>query len=120
MSSPYRVVIAADVIAALRTCRRSEQLALTRLFDQLASDPFRKGDYVEHDGIGRPIQVSAIARSLACLIPIRARRAAPRAAHKPSTRSDRPKPYALPRAGYKPPHPCAVRFLRRPAAWRPG
>ena len=60
--SSYRVFIAAEVIAFLRTCGRREQSLITRLLEQLASDPFRAGDYVERDEIGRPIQVVIVGR----------------------------------------------------------
>ena len=40
----YRVFIAAEVSAFLRTCGRREQFLITRLPEQLASDPFRAGD----------------------------------------------------------------------------
>ena len=59
---PYRVFIATDVISILKTCRRQEQLLITRLFEELANNPFRTGDYVERDEIGRPIQVVIIGR----------------------------------------------------------
>ena len=58
----YRVFIAADVIANLRACRRQEQLRITALIDGLADNPYRSGDYVERDEIGRPIQVLIIGR----------------------------------------------------------
>jgi len=64
--TPYRVFIAAEVIATLRTRKRREQLAITRLFDDLAQDPSRPGDYAERDEIGRPIQVVIIASSAVC------------------------------------------------------
>jgi hypothetical protein len=53
----YRVFIAAEVIAALRTCPRREQQFITRVFEELAKDPYRAGDYSERDAIGRPVQV---------------------------------------------------------------
>ena len=59
---PYRVFIAAEVILILKNCRRQEQLLITRLFDELGNNPFRSGDYVERDEIGRPIQVLIIGR----------------------------------------------------------
>ena len=59
---PYRVFIAAEAVAFLKTCRRREQLLVTRLFEQLADDPYRAGDYVERDEIGRPIQVVIVGR----------------------------------------------------------
>ena len=63
---PYRVFIAAEVIATLRTYRRREQQAITRLFDELAQDPFRPGDYAEQDEIGRPMQVVITGSSAVC------------------------------------------------------
>ncbi len=53
----YRVFIAAEVIANLRTCPKREQQTITRLFEELGKDPYRPGDYGEVDAIGRPIQV---------------------------------------------------------------
>jgi hypothetical protein len=53
----YRVFIAAEVISILRTCPRREQQIITRLFEGLAKDPYRAGDYSERDAIGRPVQV---------------------------------------------------------------
>jgi hypothetical protein len=61
--TPYRVFIAAEVIAALRTRGRREQQTITRLFDELAQNPFRAGDYAEQDDVGRPIQVLIIGSS---------------------------------------------------------
>ena len=59
---PYRVLIAKEVIASLSNFSRREKLRLTRLFDELADDPYRAGDYVERDQIGRPIQVLVVGR----------------------------------------------------------
>ncbi len=59
---PYRVFIAAEVIAFLKTCPRREQLLITQLFEELVNDPFRAGDYVERDDIGRPMKVKIIGR----------------------------------------------------------
>jgi len=59
---PYRVLIAKEVIASLGNFSRREKLRLTRLFDELADDPYRMGDYVERDEIGRPIQVLILGR----------------------------------------------------------
>jgi hypothetical protein len=64
--TPYRVFIAAEVIATLRTRPRREQQVITRLFDELARDPARPGDYAEQDEIGRPIQVVISGRSAVC------------------------------------------------------
>jgi hypothetical protein len=58
----YRVFIAADVVEYLRTCRKPEQKLITRSLSDLGGNPYRKGDYVEQDDIGRPIQVIIIGR----------------------------------------------------------
>ncbi len=60
--SPYRVFIAATVIADLRKCPRRERILITRFFEEPASNPCRAGDYVEPDDIGRPIQVLIVGR----------------------------------------------------------
>jgi hypothetical protein len=52
-----RVFIAAEVITTLRACPSREQQIITRLFEELAKDPYRAGDYSERDAIGRPVQV---------------------------------------------------------------
>ena len=44
---PFRVFIAAEVITRLRTCPSPERRLITRLFDELAKDPYRAGDYVD-------------------------------------------------------------------------
>ena len=62
----YRVFIAAEVIATLRKCAKKEQQIITRLFDELAQEPFRPGDYAEQDEIGRPIQVIITGSSAVC------------------------------------------------------
>lgn len=41
----YRVFIAAEVVAALRSCSRREQRSITRLLESLGQDPYRAGDY---------------------------------------------------------------------------
>jgi mRNA-degrading endonuclease RelE of RelBE toxin-antitoxin system len=62
VSAAYRVFIANSVIHDLRKFRRAEQDLITRILDGLSVDPFRRGDYVEQDEIGRPIQVLLIGR----------------------------------------------------------
>jgi mRNA-degrading endonuclease RelE of RelBE toxin-antitoxin system len=66
MTISYRVFIAAEVIQTLRSCPRREQLIITRLFEELSENPFRKGDYVEKDEIGRPVQVVIVGRRAVC------------------------------------------------------
>jgi hypothetical protein len=38
----------------------------SRLFEELAKDPYRAGDYSERDGIGRPVQVLITGRHGVC------------------------------------------------------
>ena len=64
--TPCRVFIAAEVVTLLRGCQRRDQQTLTRLFEQLANDPRRSGDYSESDAIGRPIQVLITGRYAIC------------------------------------------------------
>ena len=64
--TPYRVFIVAEVIATLRKCGKREQDLIKRLFDELARDPSRPGDYAEQDEIGRPIQVVITGSSAVC------------------------------------------------------
>ena len=66
MISAYRVFVAADIVVKLRACRPRERHSIIRLLDQLAEDPFRRGDYVETDEIGRPIQVLIIGSQAIC------------------------------------------------------
>lgn len=60
MTPVYRVFVAADVIALLRKCSMSEKREITWLIDELAQNPFRKGDYIENDSLGRSVQVVVI------------------------------------------------------------
>jgi hypothetical protein len=66
MTPAYRVFIAIDVIAALRSSRGADKQAITRLFDELADNPFRPGDYVERDEAGRLVQVLIFGRRAVC------------------------------------------------------
>jgi hypothetical protein len=59
---PYRVLIAKEVIASLGQCSRREKMLISRLFDEPADDPYKAGDYVEPDEIGRPIQIALVGR----------------------------------------------------------
>ncbi len=60
MTPAYRVFVATDVITLLRKCSGLEKREITWLFDELAQNPFRIGDYVETDPLGRPVQVVVI------------------------------------------------------------
>ena len=60
--SSYRVFLAKEVVAQLRSCKRNEQNMMNRFFDEIGDDPFRVGDFVEMDDVGRDIQVTVIGR----------------------------------------------------------
>ena len=64
--TPYRVLLAMEVVVALRACRSSDQRAITRLIEGLADNQFGQGDYVERDDVGRPIQVLIVGRHAVC------------------------------------------------------
>ncbi len=64
--SPYRVFIAAEVVVMLRAQRTAAGPALTRFIEELALNPFRPGDHVESDALGRPIQVAIVGRFAVC------------------------------------------------------
>ena len=66
MTPSYRVFVSVDVVAALRQRRAGERRAIIHLLEQLAQDPYRLGDYVESDEIGRPIQVLITGRNAIC------------------------------------------------------
>jgi hypothetical protein len=58
----YRVFLAKEIVAQLRDCKRPEREVMTRFFDEIADDPFRQGDFVELDDVGRDINVKLIGR----------------------------------------------------------
>jgi hypothetical protein len=60
--APYKVFLANEIVAQLRVCKRDERQLITRLFDELADDPFRVGDFIERDNLGREIQVMIVGR----------------------------------------------------------
>ncbi len=60
--APYRVFLAKEIVAQLRDCKRNEREVITRFFDDIADDPYRVGDFVELDDVGRNIQVTVIGR----------------------------------------------------------
>jgi hypothetical protein len=66
MTPGYRVFVSVDVVAALRQCRSRERRAIILLLEQLSQDPYKVGDYVEADEIGRPIQVLITGRNAIC------------------------------------------------------
>jgi hypothetical protein len=58
----YRVFLAKEIVAQLRDCKRLEREVMTRFFDEIADDPFRQGDFVELDDVGREIHVKLVGR----------------------------------------------------------
>ncbi len=62
MMGGYRVFLAKEIVAQLRGCKRSERHLITNVFDQLADNPYRRGDYTDKDDIGRDIQVIVVGR----------------------------------------------------------
>ena len=66
MTTAYRVFIAAEVITTLGGCRGHEKRLISRLFDELAQNPSRAGDYVEQDEVGRPVQVLILGGHAVC------------------------------------------------------
>jgi hypothetical protein len=60
--SRYRVFLAKEIVAQLKNCKRHEQNVITRFFDEIGEDPFRAGDFVEQDDVGRDIRVTVIGR----------------------------------------------------------
>ncbi len=46
----------------------AEQQIITRLFEELAEDPYRAGDYSERDAIGRPVQVLITGSRAICFL----------------------------------------------------
>jgi hypothetical protein len=66
MTPAYRVFVAAESFAFLQKCTGSEKRGIVRLLDDLALDPFRNGDYVEMDPLGRPVQVVIVGSRAVC------------------------------------------------------
>ena len=62
----YRVLVAKEIFESLKRCSGREKKLILRLFEELADNPFRTGDYIESDEIGRPIQVIICGRRAIC------------------------------------------------------
>jgi hypothetical protein len=59
---PYRVYLAKEIIAQLKNCKRSERELITRFFEEIADNPYQAGGFIDHDDVGRDIQVKVIGR----------------------------------------------------------
>jgi len=62
----YSVYVASSVAEFLLGLKSKERNQLLRFFEKLRSDPFLEGDYVEHDDVGRQIQVLLVGRLAIC------------------------------------------------------
>jgi len=62
MSLRYSYSISANVVSHLTTLRARQRDELLRIFDTLADNPFVKGDRIQHDDCGRPMQVKRYRR----------------------------------------------------------
>jgi mRNA-degrading endonuclease RelE of RelBE toxin-antitoxin system len=58
----YTVYVEASVAEFLPRLKYAERERLLRFLQKLRADPFLAGDYIEHDDIGRPLQVFVIGR----------------------------------------------------------
>lgn len=64
--TPYRVFLAREVVESLRKLPLRQRLELTKFAESLEDSPFQRGDYTEHDDVGRPIEVRIIGRHALC------------------------------------------------------
>ena len=58
----YSVYVEASVAESLPRLKSAERERLLRFFNKLRTNPFLEGDYIEHDNIGRLLQVFVIGR----------------------------------------------------------
>jgi hypothetical protein len=58
----YSVYVEASVAESLPRLKSAERERLLRFFNKLRTNPFLKGDYIEHDDIGLLLQVFVIGR----------------------------------------------------------
>ena len=58
----YSVYVEAHVAESIPRLKIAEREHLLRFFHKLRANPFLEGDYIEHDDIGRPLQVLVIGR----------------------------------------------------------
>ena len=59
---PYRIYIGLDAVRAMEALSRAERERIGRFIDLLPADPFKAGDYTEHDESGRSIEIKVIGR----------------------------------------------------------
>lgn len=58
----YSVYVEARVAESLPRLKSAERERLLRFCHKLRTDPFLEGDYIEHDDIGRLLQVLVVGR----------------------------------------------------------
>lgn len=56
MNGSYTVFIAHPVLEASRSLPRATQVKLGRLIRKLTEDPFVRGEFQDHDELGRPLE----------------------------------------------------------------
>lgn len=62
----YRVFLAREVVELLRRLPFRRREELTRFVESLEHSPFQRGDYIERDPVGRPIEVRIVAHYAIC------------------------------------------------------
>jgi hypothetical protein len=62
----YSIFIESSSAEFLLGLKSKEQNQLLRLFEKLRFNPFLEGDYIEHDDVGRNIQITIVGRFAIC------------------------------------------------------
>ena len=57
MIRPYRYTVDAAVLAVFGATTKGQREKLLRMFAQLADNPHLPGDRIQHDNVGRPLQI---------------------------------------------------------------
>ena len=57
----YKVLVSLEFLQIERPAKRDREAILSFL-EGLAKDPFQRGDYEEHDEVGRPIQIKIVSK----------------------------------------------------------
>ena len=60
MNDSWELVIHGPTLSFLLSCRAPDRRLLLKFCDQLQTNPFLEGDYVEKDLTGRPIQLRIV------------------------------------------------------------
>ena len=60
MPTEYILFIRSDAVSLFRSLRGRERISLEKFFDSLEQNPFQHGDAIEHDSVGRQIEVKFI------------------------------------------------------------